>query len=318
MAAKADPSDREIVLTRVFNAPRELVFEAWTDPAHLPHWWGPRGFRITSHAADIRPGGTWRFTMHGPDGKDYLNIVDYREIVKPTRIVYAHRGDENDPIHFVTTATFDDAGGKTRVTMRAVFPSAEARDFVVKNFHAVEGGNQTLDRLGEQLVNLGAEGKPFTIAREFAAPLDLVFKAWTERERLVQWWGPKGAKVTHCENDLRAGGTMHFCLRTPDGADIWGKWVYRDVLPPERIVFVSSFSDPAGGVTRHPMAPVWPPETLSTISFAERNGRTTVAVRWVPINASAAERKAFDDNHASMHGGWGGTFDQLGAYLKGL
>src|SRR5450631_188479 len=100
----ADTSDREIVITRVFDAPRELVFKAWTDPKHLVHWWGPNGFTNTFHEVDIRPGGVWRFTMHGPDGVDYPNRIVFEEIVKPERIVYAHSGgEENDLAQFHVT-----------------------------------------------------------------------------------------------------------------------------------------------------------------------------------------------------------------------
>ena len=113
---------------------------------------------------------------------------------------------------------------------------------------------QTLDRLGELVAN--AEG--FSISRTFDAPRDLMWRAWTEPDRMAQWFGPKGVKVVHSENDLRPGGVYHYAMRNPDGQDMWGKWVYREVLAPQRLIFVSSFSDPNGGLTRHPMAPDWP------------------------------------------------------------
>ena len=99
---------------------------------------------------------------------------------------------------------------------------------------------------------------------------------------------------------------------------MWGKWVYRQIVEPERLVFVSSFSDENGGVTRHPLSPSWPLEMLSTITFAEEGGKTTVTVQWEPINATAEERETFDNSHASMQGGWSGTFEQLGDYLATL
>lgn len=310
-------SDREIVLTRVFSAPRELVFEAWTDPVHLPHWWGPRGFTITSHSIDLRPGGAWKFTMHGPDGTDYQNLIAYREIERPARIVFAHGvASEDESGAFVTTATFEDLGGrKTRVTMRSVFRSPEERDKVVAESGAIEGGNQTLDRLGEQLANMGAESRPFTLSREFAAPAALLFKVWTEREHLQHWWGPKGVTITACTNDPRPGGAMHYCMRWPNGQDMWGKWVYRELLPPKRLVFVGSFADADGNLIHHPLATGWPLRMLTTVLFEERGGRTTVSIRSVPIDANAAECQTFTDNNPSMQGGWGGTFENLAAYL---
>lgn len=310
-------SDREIVITRVFSAPRELVFAAWTDPQHLPHWWGPRGFTITSQSIDLRPGGSWRFIMHGPDGTDYENLIVYREIEKPAKIVFAHSGtSEDEPGSFTTVATFEELGAKkTRVTMRSVFRTPEDRDKVVTEYGAIEGGNQTLERLGEQLANMGAESRPFTLSREFAAPAALLFKVWTEREHLQHWWGPKGVTITACTNDPRPGGAMHYRMRFPDGKEIWGKWVYRELLAPNRLVFVSSFADAEGNLIHHPLATGWPLKMLTTVRFEERAGRTTVSLSYVPIDANEAECQHFTDNHPSMQGGWGGTFENLAAYL---
>src|SRR5688572_2241673 len=123
MAARSEPAgataDREIVIERVIDAPRELVFEAWTDPTHMTHWWGPRRFTTTTHRMDVRPGGAWRFVMHGPDGRDYQNRIVYREVVTPERLVYDHGGgDDVEPVSFHTTVTFEEYGGKTRITLR--------------------------------------------------------------------------------------------------------------------------------------------------------------------------------------------------------
>lgn len=149
--APSATADREIVLTRVFDAPRELVFRAYTDPDHLPHWWGPNGFTNTVHEMDVRPGGMWRFTMHGPDGTDYPNRIVYEEVVRPERLVFAHGADRDDDRgRFHVTVTFDDEGGRTRVTQRMLFATAAQRDATVK-FGAVELGHQTLDRLAAYL-----------------------------------------------------------------------------------------------------------------------------------------------------------------------
>jgi uncharacterized protein YndB with AHSA1/START domain len=145
-------SDREIVVTRVFDAPRELVFEAWTDPEQVVQWWGPFGFTTTIHEMDVRAGGVWRFVMHGPDGTDYDNHVVFDEVVKPERLVYRHGGgEENDIKEFHVTVNFDeDDGGKTRLTLRLVAESPAERDRMVE-FGALEGGKQTLERLAEYL-----------------------------------------------------------------------------------------------------------------------------------------------------------------------
>ena len=154
-SAATATADREIVLTRLFDAPRELVFDAFTDPEHVGQWWGPNGFTTTTHEMNVRPGGVWRYIMHGPDGVDYPNKIVYHEVVKPERLVYSHGGDDDEPAHFGVTVTFADQGGKTRLTMRSIFPTAAARDKVVKEYGAIEGGNQTLARLAAYLAKAG-------------------------------------------------------------------------------------------------------------------------------------------------------------------
>ena len=174
-----------------------------------------------------------------------------------------------------------------------------------------EGLNQTLDRLGEQVA------EAFVITRTFDAPRELVFRVWTEAEHLLHWWGPKGFAVAHCTSDLRPGGAMHYGLRGPDGSMMWARWIFREIVPPERLVFVSSFSDEAGGVTRAPFFDGgWPLEVLSTITFTETGGRTTLTMVGIPIRATDAERATFLGAHQSMQGGWTGTLDQLTAYLE--
>lgn len=146
-----DSSDREIVITRLFDAPCALLFQAWTDGKHVDHWWGPDGFRNETFAMDVRPGGVWRYVMHGPDGVDYPNRVVYHEVTPPERLVYTHGSDtEDDPEAFHVTVTFTAQGDKTLLTMRSRFATTAQREAVVK-FGAVEGGRQTLARLAEFL-----------------------------------------------------------------------------------------------------------------------------------------------------------------------
>lgn len=144
-------AERELVITRLLDAPRELVFRAWTEPEHLIHWWGPNGFTNTFHAIDVTPGGVWHFTMHAPDGKDYPNRVVFEEITEPERITYRHgSGEEGEEGEFHVTVTFEEEERKTRLTLRMLFASAEVRAHMIR-FGAVEGGNQTLGRLERHL-----------------------------------------------------------------------------------------------------------------------------------------------------------------------
>lgn len=141
--------DREIEISRTFDAPRELVFNAWTTPEHVAQWFGPDGFTLTTHEMDVKPGGTWRFTMHGPDGVDYINVVSYIDVEPPALLRY-DQGDDSGP-QFQTTVTFTAQNGKTRLTMRMLFPTAAERDQKVKEVGAIEGGHQTLGRLADYL-----------------------------------------------------------------------------------------------------------------------------------------------------------------------
>ena len=160
--------------------------------------------------------------------------------------------------------------------------------------------------------------RPFETSRVFDASRDKVWKAWTEVERLKHWWGPKGFTVKSLKNDLRPGGTMHYCLAAPDGSELWGKFAYKEVVKEKKLVFINSFSDPKGGTTRHPMSPDWPLEMVSTISFEDAGqGKTKVTVNWLPAPGSTeVENKTFDEGRASMNQGWGGTMDQLKGYLS--
>jgi len=157
--------------------------------------------------------------------------------------------------------------------------------------------------------------KSFVIARTFDAPRDKVWKAWTDREQLLQWFGPKGFKMTAAKLDFRPGGSFHYCLQTPDGKDMWGKFVYRVIDPPQRIVLVNSFSDEKGDLTRHPFSATWPLEMLSTTTLVEESGKTKLTIEWSPLNPTDEERKTFDTSHDGMKQGWTGTFDQLAGYL---
>ena len=149
VAPTIDTSDREIAATRIFDAPRDLVWQAWIDPKQIVQWWGPNGFKTTTYQMEVKPGGVWRFVMHGPDGRDYQNRVTFLEVVEPERLVFRHGGGEDvEPVNHETTVTFEALGKKTKLTMRMLFESADARRFVAEKYGAVEGLDQTLGRLG--------------------------------------------------------------------------------------------------------------------------------------------------------------------------
>jgi uncharacterized protein YndB with AHSA1/START domain len=148
-------TDREIVITRLLEAPRELVFEVWTSPQHVVHWFGPNGFTTTNIEMNVKPGGMWRFIMHGPNGIDYTNRMVFKEVVKPERISYTHSSDiDDDPRAFEGLVTFEAVGNKTLVTLKTIFKTAVDRDKAIKEIGAIEGGKQTLGRLASYVEGL--------------------------------------------------------------------------------------------------------------------------------------------------------------------
>jgi uncharacterized protein YndB with AHSA1/START domain len=146
-------ADRELVFMRVFDAPRRMVWEAWTDPKQVALWWGPKGFTTTIDEMDVRPGGVWKLVMHGPDGTDYPNKSIFTDVVPNERLRFRLSGGKQGgpAAQFEMTATFEDDGDKTRLTMRLVFASTEARYENVREYGSIEGARQTLERLAEHL-----------------------------------------------------------------------------------------------------------------------------------------------------------------------
>lgn len=159
------------------------------------------------------------------------------------------------------------------------------------------------------------DAQEFTISRVFDAPRDLVWKAWTEPARLAQWWGPKGCTIRVISLDLEPGGIFHYAMQFQPGHDMFGRFVYREIKAPERLVYVSSFSDAQGGVTRAPFKSDFPLELLNHVTLNEQGGKTALSLRGVPIDATEEERQVFVGMFNSMRKGFGGTFEQLAGYL---
>lgn len=296
--AGTETADRELVFTRVFDAPRELVFQAWTDPQHLAQWWGPKGFTSTIHEMDVRPGGVWRLTMRGPDGVDYKNRIVFLEVVKPERLVYKYEPEPgSEPVRHQVTVTFAPEGGKTCLTMQMLFPSAAAREHVVKKYGAIEGADQTLGRLKEHLPQMAA-GRDLVITREFDAPRELVFKAWSEVERLRRWWGPDGFTNPVCEVDLRPGGAIRIDMRGPDGTVYPMTGTFHEIAAPQRLVFTSAALDEKG-------MPLF--EVLNTVIFDEQGGKTKITLHASVTKATAEAVRYL----AGMEQGWSQSLGRL-------
>ena len=320
-------TDREIVVTRLVDAPRELVFRAFTEPQHVIHWWGPFGFNTTITEMEVRTGGCWRFMMHGPDGTDFPNEIRYLEVVPNERLVITHGTGREGDLSFDATFTFETEGTKTRVTIRQLHASAALATEIKK--YAVDGGNQTLTRMEgfvetmrERLQSSTVEGATgddadFVITRVFDAPRALLFKVMTEPEHLGKWFGPKGMDLRVVSSSLQPGGEFRYAMKAGPN-ELFGKFVYREVSAPTRLVYVVSFTDDTGRPVRHPMSQTWPLEVLTINSLAELGNKTVFFGRSIPIRATDEERQTFRAGHAGMVGGFKGTYDQLERYLKTL
>ena len=161
-------------------------------------------------------------------------------------------------------------------------------------------------------------GKPFTITRGFDAPRELVWQTLTQLEHLSRWMSPPGMDPVPGSLDLRVGGVYHYGMKAPDGQVMWGKWTFREIVAPERLVVVVNFSNAERGVTRHPMSASWPLSTLSTTTLAVEGRGTRMSLHWQALDADDEENATFDSAHAGMTQGWSGTMDQLAAYLARL
>jgi uncharacterized protein YndB with AHSA1/START domain len=160
--------------------------------------------------------------------------------------------------------------------------------------------------------------QPFTIAHTFSASRELLFAAWTEEDHLKGWFGPAGFTIPVCRLNLVPGGMFHYCMRATNGVEMWGKWIFREIESPSRLVFVNTFSNRHGNITRHPYVERWPLELLTVATFTEDAGKTTLELEWTPLHPSPAERRTFDSMHEAMAQGWTGTFGQLAMYLASI
>ena len=200
-------SANEIKLTRLYNAPVQAVWDAWTQDDQVGQWWGPRGYTITNHHKELRAGGLWHYTMHGPDGTDYVNKSQYLEFIPYSKMVYDHGGNDEQKPMFRVTVLFSEAHGKTQMEMTMALPSPEA---------AENTGNSskkpTAIRPGTDWPNTWKRKRPkkkfLSSTADFQAPLETLFQAWTDPEHLSRWVPPPGFTMKYLKADIRPGGKV--------------------------------------------------------------------------------------------------------------
>jgi len=314
MAAKN--KSNELKITRIYDAPVKAVWDAWTDSKQVAQWWGPRGFTITTHSKDLRAGGTWRYTMHGPDGVDYPNVTKYHEVEKYSRLVYDHGGTDDTPAMFQVTVEFSESKGKTTMDMTMTMPTPEALEEtrkIIKN----HGGNSTWDRLSEYLTKESSGKEKFVINRTFDAPMELMFEMWTNPKHFSKWLAPTGFEMSFLRSDIKQGGSTFYFMTGSGGAKMYGRAEYLEIKRPDRVVYTQQFCDQNEKISRHPMSPTWPETMLTTVTLAEEGpDKTRVTITWEPHGATTREElETFIKAKGGMTMGWTGSFDKLEAYL---
>lgn len=314
MAEKNKPN--ELYITRIYDAPVKMVWDAWTDTKQVAKWWGPRGFTITTHSKDLRPGGHWSYVMHGPDGTDWNNKTIYHEVEKYSKLVYDHGGNDDRPPLFRVTVIFTEVKGKTKMEMTMALSSAEAAKEISKHIKKA-GGNATWDRLAEYLGETTSGKDLFFINRTFEADIKKVFEMWTKPEHFSKWLGPTGSTMEFIRPDIKVGSTAFYKMINADGSIMFGHLHYKEISPVHTLIYTQQFVDKDEKISRHPLAPTWPETMLTTVNFAEEeNGKTRVTVKWeIYGEATQAERQMFHDAKGGITEGWTGSFDKLEAAL---
>jgi uncharacterized protein YndB with AHSA1/START domain len=333
MTEKNSPSQSadvgEFVISRTFDAPRSLVFKAWTDPEHLMKWWGPKGLTMLSSKLDLRPGGVFLYGMRTPDGRDMWGKWVFREIVTPQRLVFVvsfadadgnpirHPMSASWPLEVLSTLTFAEQDGQTRLTMIGVPLNAEEierQTFIFGRTSMSQGWKGTLDQLDDYLAKASAgiakqtssaprpaAADEILTTRLLDAPRAVVFNAWTDPEQVAQWWGPNGFTNTIREMNVNPGGAWRFVMHGPNGVDYPNKIVYSEVVRPERLVYQHSGDGDSPG-----------PEFHVTVTFEEQGGKTLLSMR--ARFGSVAERDKVAKDFGAVEGAKQ-TIDRLAQFL---
>ncbi len=306
----------ELNLTRVYNAPVKLVWEAWTDPNQAAKWWGPRGFSITTKSKELKPGGKWNYTMHGPDGVDYPNVTTYFVVEPMKRLEYDHGANENQKALFRVNVLFNEKGGKTEMNMTMTFESPD-RAKELSQFIKAANGNSTWDRLGEYLEETVNSKNVFLLNRVFEAPIVKVFEMFTNPVHIEKWQPPTGFDMKILEGTVEVGQSLFYRMGNSEMA-FFGRSTYNEIQPPAVISFIQEFCNEKGDNVKHPGAPTWPARWLTTATFAkEEESLTRITLQSELMeNFTSAELKTFMDERGGMTIGWHGSLDRLEEQLE--
>ena len=313
MSAPCKPNEYRLI--RLYNAPVQAVWDAWTDLDQVAQWWGPRGFTITTHSKDLKVGGHWRYTMHGPDGTDYPNVTKYHDVESRKRLVYDHGGGDDQPPLFRVTVTFAEKVDGTEMDMTCAFASADVAAQMV-GFIRAAGGNGTWDRLAEFLVKKGTNKDAFVLNYSFDASPERVFGMWTDAEQLKAWLPPQGFAMEFKRSMIKQGQSTFFRMHGGNGVEIHSRTHYVQIDPHRQIVMQQDFCDRDENLARHPLAPELPQTILTTVQFASEGAGTRVTLTSISgDHATATEVASFVAERQGMSHGWTGSFEKLAAKL---
>ena len=321
-SAKKSPKKRanegELVIRRIFDAPRELVWKAWTQPERFKRWWGPKGYTIPSCDIDLRVGGKYLYCMRSPEGKDFWATGVYRQIVPMEKFVTTdsfadehgnvvdatHYGMTTEmPLEMVVTVTFEDVKGGTKLTLRhAGIPAGPDRE------GAGQGWSESFDKLAEELaVNYSAtefvldkRKRRLVMSRVFAAPRDRLWRVYTDPKLVPQWWGPRYLKTTVERMEVRRGGRWRYVQQDPDGNVFAFRGEYREVVPPERLVSTFELEGAPGNIM------------VDTATFEDLGGRTRLTVTSIFEGSDEALEEMIK---SGMESGARETWDRLAELL---
>jgi len=296
-----------LIIERSYDATPAQIWAALTDPEKIKLWY----FELPDFRAEV--GYQFQFEG-GPPERSYLHLCEVKEVLPNQVLAYSWRYDGYPGDSLVRFEILPE-GKQTKVKLTHSglhsFP-ADNPDFAPTNF---ETG--WTDILGRSLTAFLAQNPKLVITRTLDAPRDLVFKAWTEPQHLAEWWGPAGMRLRVVKFDLQPGGIFHYAMVAQNGAEMFGRMAYREITPPERLVWVNSFADAEGNVAQSAYFPnnEFPLEILNVLTLTEQGGKTKLSLSGSPINATAEQEAFYLGMIPNMEQGFGGTFDKLVAYL---